>query len=193
METSLHRRKARRVIVTVALALLLMALVVLIAGFVFLDRDTWTTSRGLSGALQGAPSVTLVEYARDVDIVRRPATPDEISRLRNITRKWWRPFLPTSGYLCFEAHHRIEIVNADGSESSSAISFLCEQFIIENGSPPVPLPRYLKESLTAFFTSAGMAPKTYDEYRAIEILPRAITISTVIATMIQLTNQIRLA
>ena len=133
-----------------------------------LDRNTWTTCRSLSRALQDARSVTLVEYARKVDIVRRTATPDEISRLRNMTRMWWRPFLPTSGYLCFEAHHRTEIVSRDGTESSSAISFLCEQFIIENGSSPVPLPRYLKESLRAFFTSAGMAPKTYEEYSTLE-------------------------
>jgi hypothetical protein len=166
MEASLRDRKARLAIFAGTLVLLLLA-VVLIAVFVFLDRDTWTTSRRLSEALQSARSVTLVEYAKNIDIIRRPATPDEIRRLRNITRKWWRPFLPTSGYLCFEAHHRIEIVNADGSQSSSAISFLCEQFIIENESTPVPLPRYLKEPLTAFFTSARMAPKTYDEYRAI--------------------------
>lgn len=41
--------------------------------------------------------------------------------------------------------------------------------MIENGSHPIPLPRYLKESLSAFFTSAGMAPKTYGEYTNIEI------------------------
>jgi hypothetical protein len=160
-------RNTKRILLRVLPAILLLG-AVLVALFVFLDRHTWATSRSLSEALQNARSVTLVEYARDIDIIRRPATPGEITRLRNITRKWWRPFLPTSGYLCFDAHHRIEIVSADGSQSSSAISFLCEQFMIENGSTPVPLPRYLKESLTAFFTSARMAPKTYDEYKAIE-------------------------
>lgn len=164
-DNGMRNKKGIRLRVLFALPFLA---VVLVAVFVFLDRDTWATSRRLSEALQNARSVTLVEYARSIDINRRPATPDEISRLRNITRKWWRPFLPTSGYLCFEAHHRVEIVNADGSESVSAVSLLCEQFMIEDESTPVPLPRYLKESLTAFFTSAGMAPKTYDEYRAIE-------------------------
>ena len=160
--------RASKTLYRVMLVLSLLGVAILIAGFALLDRQTWAVSRRLSEALDGARSVTLVEYENNLEISRRSASPDEISQLRNMTRNWWRPFVPTSGYLCFEVHHRIEIVKADGAESNAAFSFLCEQFVIENESTPVPLPHYLKELFAAFFTSAGMAPKTYDEYRDIK-------------------------
>jgi hypothetical protein len=154
------------------LVLLLIAVVLLIAGFVFLDRDAWGSSRRLSAALQGARKVELFEYAGDVEIARRTATADEISQLRNAVNIWPQPFFP-SGYLCFEPHHRIEIVRADGSRCISAVCFLCDKFAIDEDPYLAPLPPYLAKSLVSFFTSVGMAPKTADEYATIEASKRS--------------------
>lgn len=163
----------RRTLFGILATLLLLALVVVIAGLVFLDRDGWISARRLSGALHSARKVVLVEYSGDLEIARRTATADEISRLRNATSVWPRPFFPTA-YLCFIPHHRIEIVRADGSEVTSEVCFLCEKFAIDNGPPGAPLPPYLGKSLASFFTSVGMAPKTHDEYSTIEIFARQL-------------------
>lgn len=160
----------KKTLFRILLVLLLLASVVLIAGIVFLDRDAWISSRRLSTALKDARTVVLLEYSGDVEIARRIATPDEISRLRTATNWWPRPFRP-SFYLCFEPHHSIEIVRADGSEVNCAICFLCDKFSIsiENESSLPTLPPYLAKSLASFFTSVGMAPKTHEEYTDIEI------------------------
>ena|SRR2546423_2577507 len=161
-------RKAKLVIFIVALTLLLLAAVVLIAGFAFFDRDAWITSRRLSTALQGARSVVLVEYTGDVEIARRTTTPDEVSRLRKAISVWPRPFIPET-YLCWVPHHSIEIVRADGSKVNADVCFLCGKFTIENVPFVAPLPPYLAKPLASFFTSVGMAPKTSDKYIDIEI------------------------
>jgi hypothetical protein len=169
MEMSLRiSRKAKLIILSVALALLLLAVLVLNTGFVFFDRYAWITSRRLSAALQGARSVVLVEYTGDVEIARRTATPDEISRLRNATSVWPRPFVPEA-YLCWVPHHSIEIVRTDGSEVNAAVCFLCGKFTIYDEPFVARLPPYLAKPLASFFTSVGMAPKTSDEYTDIEI------------------------
>lgn len=153
-------------------ALLLIALVVLIAAVVFVYRDAWVATHSLSAALKGARKVVLVEYSGDVEIARRIATLEEMSRLQKATNVWFRPFVQQT-YLCFEPHHRIEIIRADSSEISTDICFLCNNFVIENGPPLTPLPSYLGERLASFFTSVGMTPKTQDEYRTIEIAERS--------------------
>jgi hypothetical protein len=152
--------------------LALLAIAILGAGFVYLDREAWVCSRQLTTAVNGARQVVLVEYSEDVEISRRVATPEEISRLRKATGDWPRPFFPKA-FLCFIPHHRIEIVRADGSEMRSDVCFLCDKFAINDGPPFAPLPPYLAKSLTTFFTSVGMAPKTSDEYAAIVASRRA--------------------
>jgi hypothetical protein len=156
------------------LILPLLAITVLGAGFVYLDRDAWLSSRRLSTALDGARKVVLVEYSGDVEIARKTATSDEISQLRNATSTWPRPFFP-SGYLCFEPHHRIEIVRADGSQWISAVCFLCDKFALDEEPFLAPLPPYLAKSLSTFFTSVGMAPKTSDEYTVIAGSRKAVS------------------
>src|SRR5438477_7402960 len=104
----------KRTLFRIFLALLLLAVVVLIAGFVFFDRTAWITSRRLSSALQNARSVVLVEYTSDITIARRTATPEEILQLRNATSVWPRPFVPEA-HLCWIPHHSIEIMRTDGS------------------------------------------------------------------------------
>lgn len=160
--------RTKRILFRALLAVLLLAFVVLICGFLFFDRDAWITSRRLSVALQNARSVVLVEYSGDIEIARKTATPDEISRLRNAVGVWPRPFVPKT-YLCFVPHHSIEVVRADGSELNCAICFLCGNFAIEERISLAPIPPYLAKRLASFFTSVGMAPKTYDEYSNIEI------------------------
>lgn len=161
----------KRTLLRVFLALLLVALVVVIAGSVFVYRDAWVSIRTLSAALKGARRVVLVEYSGDIEIARKIASPDEISRLRRATNVWLRPFVPKP-YPCFEPHHRIEILRYDDSEVNTDICFLCYNFVIENRSHLAPLPPYLGEPLASFFTSVGMAPKTHDEYGDIEISQR---------------------
>ena len=63
--------------------------------------------------------------------------------------------------MCFEPHHRIEIVRADGSELRFEVCFHCNNF--EFGSRGdmrgATLPSSWRERLTAFFTDAGMPPR----------------------------------
>jgi hypothetical protein len=172
MENNTNPRKAKRTLFRILMVMVVLALVLVMAGTVVLDRDAWVSSRKLSVALKDAREVVLVEYVGVTDIARRAATPDEISRLRIATSVWWRPFFPTA-YLCFVPHHRIEIRRANGSNVNTEVCFLCEKFAIENGPIVAPLSPYLSKSLASFFASVGMAPKTSDEYGAIETSKRA--------------------
>jgi hypothetical protein len=146
----------------------LLALAVLVAAVVYLDRSTWIASRRLANALKEARQVVLVEYVEDIQIARKVATPEETSRLRRSITTWPRPFVPT-GYLCFVPHHSIEITRADGSTLECDLCFECEKFIFQDDSPIGLLPPYLAGPLTSFFSSVGMSPKTYEEYTEIAV------------------------
>jgi len=143
----------------------------LIAGFgirhiIRLDGDPWQVSHRLSESLAHAREVTLVEHILSNIITRKIATPDEISRLKNATGVSLWPFNP-SAFLCFEPHHRIEIRRADGSLETVEICFLCDNFSFTDNDGhnyPVALPPSTQKSLTQFFASVGMKPKTHDEY-----------------------------
>lgn len=150
------------------LMLLLLVSAVVIACFVFLDRDTWTTSQKLLTTLKGARSVVLVEHTGNIEIARKTAKPDELQRLRDAVNVSPRPFVPKT-YLCWIPHHTIGIVRADGSEVNVDICFTCRKFAIEDLPFVAPLPPYLAGPLWSFFASVGMTPKTDDEYRSIEI------------------------
>jgi hypothetical protein len=153
----------KRTSLKVVVVMLLVPLVLVIAGFVIVDRDAWLSSRTLSVALRDARSVGLIEFTHGTIIARSTATPDEIARLQKAANVWIVPFVPKAFY-CFEPHHRVEILRADGSHLNVEVCFLCEKFTLENESRLIELPPALSKSLASFFASVGMVPKTQEEY-----------------------------
>jgi hypothetical protein len=149
----------------------LLAITLVVGTFVKRDRYSWATSRSLSAALRNSRSVVLVEHSGGVEIARKTATPDEISRLQKAISVWPRPFAPET-FLCWVPRHSIEIVRADGSEVSADVCFSCGKFAIEDLPFVAPLPPYLAKTLAPYFASVGMAPKTEEEYANIEISAR---------------------
>jgi hypothetical protein len=170
MKISLRGHKVKVVIALVMVAVLL-AVLARTSGLVFYDRYARTISRNLSNALEGARSVVLVEHTAGIEIARRIATPDEISRLRRVISVWPRPFI-REAYLCWVPHHSIEIVRVDGSQVNADVCFVCGKFTIEDVPFVAPLPPYLAKPLASFFASVGMAPKSDDEYASIELSHR---------------------
>jgi hypothetical protein len=169
-------RPLKKTLVTVLVALLFGAMAVLLGGWVYLERDTWISSHRLSNALRNARAVTFVEFtpAREgglFELARKAATPEEIARFRSATSPWFLPFGPRSA-LCSEPHHRVEIVRADGTELTFYVCFLCLNFFLDpweqTGGSSIELPPPWERSLSSFFASIGMAPKTDDEYDALD-------------------------
>ena len=158
----------KRIVLIALTVIVVLATAAVVSAFWKLDRYSWATSRSLSGALQNARSVVLAEHSGGVQIARKTATPDEISRLQKAVGPWPRPFFPES-YMCWVPRHSIEIVRADGSQVSADICFSCGKFGIEDLPFVAPLPPHLGKTLAAFFASVGMAPKTEEEYTKIEI------------------------
>jgi hypothetical protein len=154
---------------------LALALVSLVVGvLVYLERDAWISSRRLSGAIHNARSVTFKEFtrgdSRESILAQKAATPEDIARLQRATNPWFLPYKP-HGTLCFEPHHRVEIVRADGTECIFAVCFLCDDFRWDSPEASTSywateLPPAWRRSLISFFTSIGMAPKTQEEYSA---------------------------
>jgi hypothetical protein len=130
-----------------------------------LDVPSWSVLRRLSNDLIGARSVMLKEYAWDTTLAERQATSEDIERLRRVTGKAARPFY-SKGSLCFDPHHNVEIVRADGSAITISICFLCGNILYNDGNKAYPhdLPPYVEKPLKAFFASVGMEPKTQQEY-----------------------------
>jgi len=137
---------------------------------VMLNAEAWSASRKLSEALQNARSVTIREYAGEKTIARKTATPEEIARLRTATGVWFCDLTPPPGALCFEPHHTVEIIGADGSQFDFEVCFLCNGFRLSK----VPfredffyysrLPSSWDKSLASYFASVGMTPKTWKQY-----------------------------
>lgn len=158
----------RKALLIVLVTLFLTVSAVIIAAL-FLERDSWRICRRLSADLKRARVVRLVEYVPGQVLARKTATPGEIARLQSAANIWRRPFRPDVT-ACFEPHHRLEIVRADGSDVIVEICFLCGKFaLLSDDEPVVALPPSLDKSFTSFFTSVGMKPKTQEEYLHIEL------------------------
>jgi len=157
----------KRIVLIALTVIVVLATAFVVGAFVKLDRYSWATSRSLSAALQNSRSVVLVEHSGGVELARKTATPDEISRLQKVVSVWPRPFVPES-YLCWVPRHSIEIVRADGSEMNADVCFSCGKFATEDLPFVAPLPPYLGKTLATYFASVGMAPKTDEEYTKIE-------------------------
>ena len=168
-------RPIKKTLVTVLVALLFGAIAVLLGGWVYLEHDTWMSSYRLSNALRNARAVTFVEFtpARAggvLDVARKVATPEEIARFRSATSPWFLPFEPRSA-LCSQPHHCVEIVRADGTALTFYVCFLCLNFFLdpsEEMGGAIELPPPWERSLSSFFASIGMAPKTDEEYTALD-------------------------
>lgn len=166
--------KRNIVVVKILLALLFTTVAVVIYYLIQNDRLTWIAWNAVAKALQNARSVTLVEYARDTELARKTATPEEISQLRKAVRGWWYPFFGGIGYLCYDSHHRIEIVRSDGSILVCFVSFKCERFLTDDDRiPPGALPPHIYKPMSLFFTSMGMK-RSDKEYEMLDFSGPAI-------------------
>jgi hypothetical protein len=130
-----------------------------------LSVQTYIASRRLSRALDGARSVQFVEYSeRGGDRLRVTGDVERIAQLRRATTYWLMPSRPKPG-LCFNPHHRVEIVKADGSLLQFAVCFQCNGFQLDD--PPwsnlFVLPDPWNESLARLFNSMKMAPFNFPD------------------------------
>jgi hypothetical protein len=125
--------------------------------------NTWGASGSISLALDNAKSVELVEFDDNGDTIRKIVGPKELTELRQATNRWLMPSGP-EGHLCFDPHHRVDVVRTDGSEFHFIISFSCRNFELD---PPrtgiIGLPDPWRKSLTVLFKSAGMKPFNSDD------------------------------
>jgi hypothetical protein len=166
-----RRHEIKKTFAIVLVAILFSSIVVGLGQLAFLERGTWMSSYSLSNALRKARSVTFVEFTPNETGVlvlgRKVATPEEVTRFQNAISPWFLPFEPQSA-LCSQPHHRVEIVRADGTQLTFYVCFLCGNFFLEpaeleiGGTPP--LPPSWERSLSSFFASIGMAPRTSEEY-----------------------------
>jgi hypothetical protein len=150
--------------------LLLLLPVAAVAAFIFgvaiPSQMAWKSARTLSDALTDARSVTLVEFQQEMfglELVfsRVPASREQIVALRTATGAWMAP-IPHRSTTCYQPHHRVEIIRADGSEFRFEVCFQCQKFVM--GRLGATLPESWREPLADFFTAAGMPPrKDYSE------------------------------
>jgi hypothetical protein len=180
-----QKRKIR--ILRVALLLLICVGVTALMFLVVLPtRKTWAYARWLSDAMLNARSVTIVEFERylwtDRELIfqRVEASPSQIEALRVATGGWiaMKSFLQT---MCFNPHHRIEVVRADGSKLQFDICFHCNNFVMGDSRASM-IPASWRSGLESFFREAGMPPredyseraKQHPEYPALQEQIRAI-------------------
>lgn len=119
-----------------------------------------SASGKIARALDGARSVTFVEFDGKGKTVRKEGKKEEIARLRQATSRGLLPSFPDGG-MCFEPHHRVDVVRADSSQFHFVICFGCRSFALDSPETEVfDLPSRWRKSLTALFKSVGMAPLT---------------------------------
>jgi hypothetical protein len=169
------RTGIKKTLVIVLLAILFSAIAVVFGGLVYIERDTWKSSYRLSNALRNARSVTFVEFtpveSGSFVLARKAATPEDIAGFRSATSPWFLPFQP-HGALCFNPHHRVEIVGTDGTQLTFKVCFLCGNFYVDplvadaSTGGAFDLPPSWDKTLSSFFASIGMTPKTQEQYSA---------------------------
>ena len=160
------KRRLRLIRIT-SLLLVVLGVAALICYVIIPSQPAWNYARTLSAAMKDARAVTLVEFERSfsgrVELVfqRVAATPAQMAALRSATSAWYAP-IPRWKANCYNPHHRIEIVRADGSKLRFEMCFQCQNFKWgEEGLQTLPLS--WSEALKNFFTANGMAPRSdYD-------------------------------
>jgi hypothetical protein len=173
LTTTRPRPAIWKILIVVPSVLLLSAMAVALGEVVYIERDTWKPSFRISKALRNARSVTFVEFRGQFVLARKVAMPEDIARFQNAISPWFLPYGP-SGSLCSVPHHRVEIVRVDGTALTFFVCFLCGNFYLDplaadaSTGGSVDLPPSWEKSLSSFFASIGMAPKTYEEYSALD-------------------------
>jgi hypothetical protein len=168
----MHRVVRRAAFALTAAAVLGVIAVIATAAVLYSHSNVWPNTRRLATALDGAQKVVLLEYVEGVELARKTATPEEVSRLRR-SLPWLPHLFETAGALCFIPHHEITVQGGDGANTSFSICFSCENMMSSDGTGQESgylyssLPPSLRNPLASFFTSVGMPPKTDDEYAAI--------------------------
>jgi hypothetical protein len=134
-----------------------------------------TSSRAVSGALRDARSVTLSEFVQYFDmsgseLARRErvlstvsASDEQVRQLERATAGIVALGFPLAHKLCFDPHHRIQVVRPDGSDLRLDICFQCDNFRLGDGAIQT-LPRPWLPRLAEFFAAAGIPVRAAEEY-----------------------------
>lgn len=174
------RTKSMAKLLKVFLWLTMGAMLLLFAGLV-----VWPTgrvaveSRAIANALRGAQSVTLEEFVwlrsttsggghyapTEKTIKSVVALPQQIENLERAMDSY--VIFDILGTPCDYPHNRVKIVRRDGSPFVIEVCFSCSGIRLPERSYHR-LPPKWDESLRNVFSSAGLALRTYSEYRALE-------------------------
>ena len=134
-----------------------------------------SASRLLDRGLRGAQSITITELVQYFDTSSRDPepryrvlasiipTPEQVEELRRATSGVITIGLPLSHKRCFDSHHRVEIVRADGTFLRLEISFECDNFRFDDGAIKT-MPRSWLQHLPSFLESVGSPIRGREEY-----------------------------
>lgn len=164
----MKRSFMRRAVVAVAV------LAVALLGFaVNQSRYSWEVSRQLSAAINDAQSVTFVEFGGNkgklgaaLVFQRVAATPQQVAALRAAIGQWYAPH-PGRSLECYEPHHRVEVVRADGSILLLEVCFMCGNYGFATNVRA--MPEVWRKPLRDVFADAGMPPRPRTDYEAMAI------------------------
>jgi hypothetical protein len=139
----------------------------------------WWEGHKLISALMDARSVAVVEFMPqfesrpdshqlvekpDLELRRIVLAPAQIFELSRATSSFLNVSFSMSATLCYNPHHRIEIIRGDGSKFSLDICFECEKYQYAGDGMVHNLPPAWEAALRDFFTQVGMPPHTEAEY-----------------------------
>jgi len=134
-----------------------------------------SASLSLDRALRGAQSVTINEFVQYFDTSGRDPEPryrvlssiipkpEQVEELRRATNGFITIGSPLSHKRCFDPHHRIEIVRADGSFLRLEICFECDNFRLDEGTIKT-MPRSWLQRLPTVFGNVGVLIRGREEY-----------------------------
>jgi hypothetical protein len=134
-----------------------------------------TASLLLDRALREAQSVTITELVQYFDTSGRELepryrvlssmipSPEQVEELRRATSGVITIGFPLRQKRCFDPHHRVEIVRADGSFLRLEICFECDNFRFDDG-PIQTMPRSWLQRLPTVFGHVGILIRGREEY-----------------------------
>ena len=134
-----------------------------------------SASRSLDRALRGAQSVTITEFVQYFDTSSRDPepryrvlssmipSPEQVKELQRATSGFITIGFPLSQKRCFDPHHRVEIVSADGTFLRLELSFDCDNFRFDEGTIKA-MPRSWLQHLPSFLRSVGSPIRGREEY-----------------------------
>jgi hypothetical protein len=178
--------KLKRVLLRIGISILAVVVIVPLAVLLWFKVIIPTSIRNtafnnLEDALRGARSVTIVEFVPAMDDIvvdlnlggSKLANHDTVLQSVTASPEQIQQFRRTLGgvvdygrsgrFQCFDPHHRVEIVRADGTTLRFEVCFLCRGFRFDKNMQR-PLSNWWSARLARFFTTVGMPPRTFDEY-----------------------------